>query len=387
MSINRIIPLLTIAFILAGGITACKDDPVAPGNGGPKDSCDTCICDTCHIDTTDTTDTVIVSPNDTTSHAFVWTEYSIPIEASITGCWVFDDNTIWAISNRLYTFESGDWIHKPLKNQKGWDLNSGLSSAQLYGFAPNDAWILYGGILWHYDGEVAFEYRLSEDPYRIIVPGDDGQFRAAWGTSSNDMFFVGDKGTIVHFDGTNWKKFPKVTEKKLQSVWGTASNDVYACGFDLSTAETILLHYDGITWSEVDVSQQKGAYATGGFNTVWTIDSSGHKVTVTAGAILIKRTDNGTWRSDSGLVKNRLADGGFVPLYTIRGNSSNDVMLAGTGGWIGHWNGSTWYQYLSLYKYNEPGYTTGPMAFKGNTAVLAGKRGGNGFVAIGRRAK
>jgi hypothetical protein len=364
----RIIPIIMITFILTGAICSCKDDPVTPKPG----TCDTCVCDTC-----DTTDTVIVTPNDTSSHDFVWTEYSLSGESSISGCWVFSDTEIWIAGRDFYKLKHGAWERVTV-------VGSGTT---IFGFTSTDAWFLYGSILNHFNGSTFKETRFYEDGINLLTPDQDGPLRQMWGTSSNDLFVVGDRGTIIHFDGTNWTKFPKVTEKKLQSIWGTSSNDVYACGFDLSTAETILLHYDGSAWSEVDISQQKGAYATGGFNTVWTSDSADHKIVLTAGAILIKRTDNNSWRSDSGLVKNRLGDGGFVPLYTIRGNSANDVMLAGTGGWIGHWNGVSWHQYESLYNYNEPGYTTGPMSLKGNTAAFAGKRSGKGFVAVGRRAK
>jgi hypothetical protein len=283
MKLRSLIPCLTIALILAGGISACKDDPTAPKPGG-KDSCDTCA-----VDTNDTV--IVVDPNDTTSHDFVWTEYSLSGEASVGGCWVFDDMTIWVMADKLYTLQSGAWKHKPLKNQKGWDLNSGLSGANLFCFDPNDAWINSGGIQWRYHDGIAIEYRNYQDGTGLLHYPEDGSIRAMWGTSSNDMFFVGDKGTIVHFDGTNWMKFPKVTEKNIKTIWGTSSSDVWAAGFSSSTALSVLLHYDGTQWSEIDVRTigdiRYGAHALG---SVYTADSSGHIVVGASGTMLWRKS-------------------------------------------------------------------------------------------------
>jgi photosystem II stability/assembly factor-like uncharacterized protein len=73
--------------------------------------------------------------------------------------------------------------------------------------------------------------------------------KAIWGSSSNDVYAVGDGGTIVHSTdgGQNWAKVSSGTTRDLKSVWGTGPNDVYAVG----TSGT-LLHYDGISWLKLN---------------------------------------------------------------------------------------------------------------------------------------
>jgi hypothetical protein len=360
------IPLVFTVFILTGAMSSCKDDPVSPPNG--KDT-----CDTCSVDTTDTTATP--NPNDTTSHAFLWTESAIAGEASLTGCWVFDDTTIWVVSNSLYELKGS-------ASRRMRDFSSGTS---IFGFTTKDVWFVYSGILWHYDGIEYKEIRLSKHPYNAIDPQIDGAFRAAWGTSSRDMFFVGDKGTIVHFDGSNWTKFPKVTEKNLRSVWGTSSrDDVWASGFNSSTAETVLLHYDGTSWTEADISRDRGIYATGGFNGVWAADSAGHKFVTASGALLVRRTDNGPWRSDSGWIPNRLSDGTFVGIVPF-GNTPNDMFAIGGWGFTAHWNGRSWHRYDELFDYNNLNYGAAAFSIKGNTACIVGVKNGRSWIAVGRR--
>ena len=51
-----------------------------------------------------------------------------------------------------------------------------------------------------------------------------------WGSTSNDVWTVGDGGTILHWDGTAWSAFVGGTTKSLSGVWGSASNDVWTVG-------------------------------------------------------------------------------------------------------------------------------------------------------------
>ena len=74
--------------------------------------------------------------------------------------------------------------------------------------------------------------------------------RSVWGSAAGDVFVVGLKGTIVHFDGTKpmgfpwWNAMTSKTSVHLTGVWGSAAFDVFAVG-----NSGVVLHYDGVTWS------------------------------------------------------------------------------------------------------------------------------------------
>ncbi|MGO9687576.1 MAG: WD40/YVTN/BNR-like repeat-containing protein, partial [Syntrophobacteraceae bacterium] len=70
------------------------------------------------------------------------------------------------------------------------------------------------------------------------------QYSSVWGTSGSDVYAVGDKGAIVHYDGKSWSYMTSGTTQNLHSVWGSSESDVFAAG----EAGTIL-HYDGKSWS------------------------------------------------------------------------------------------------------------------------------------------
>lgn len=75
--------------------------------------------------------------------------------------------------------------------------------------------------------------------------GFNSTLTAISGTSANDVWAVGDDGSIVHFDGTSWTKSMSPTTEKLRAVLAFSANDVYASGDDS------VLHWDGSVWTKV----------------------------------------------------------------------------------------------------------------------------------------
>ncbi len=377
-AMKYLVPCILLLALLAG-LGSCKKNPVAPKPDSTK--CDTCNidtnhhpCDTCGHDTTHHT----VGPNDTTSHNFAWTQYSLASEAGLSGCWVFGPKDIYVVGGSVWKYDGVMWRDVSPLSSRGYSLKGKLSSFTLFAFTENDYWLTNGNILFHYDGSEAQDIRTDS------LSGS-ATLHSSWGTSSINMYSVGDGGTILHFDGTTWTRMASGTTTRLSSIWGTGDDNVWACGYDQTTGKTTLLHYDDSIWKEDALSVAKGIDAVGGFNPVWTCDSAGHKIAVTTGAIVVKKTDERGWRSDSGRTPNTLSSGGYVGLYALSGNSANDYVAAGGWGWVGHWNGKSWMRYDVLYNYGLNDYFSGAISMKGNTVCVAGEKNGAGWVAIGQR--
>jgi hypothetical protein len=375
----KFIPIAVIAFILTGALLCSCDSKITDN---PCDTCnnpcDTCIpCDTC--DTTvpcDTCDTTKPTPNpDSLAHAFTWQEFSISGETKLTGCRVFSDKKIYALGRSLYEYNGSTWDLLPLR-ASGNPLSGGLADFRLFCLGPSDFWLVYGALVFH----------INDDIYGTrYEPPTDGFINACWGTSSNDMFFVCNYGAVTHFDGTTWTKMPRVTSDHLTSVWGTGHNDVWASGFDQSTARSVLIHFDGTAWSNQDLSEIGDIRPFGhALEEVWAVNNGSQKVVVVGGSLLHRKTGNGEWKSDSGLIKNRLTDGSFIGLFNIRGNSINDFFAAGDGGFVSHWNGKTWFRYDNLYAPGCGSCITNALSVKGNVVAVAGSKGSS-WVAIGKR--
>src|SRR5262245_26005951 len=69
--------------------------------------------------------------------------------------------------------------------------------------------------------------------------------RGVWGTSATDVWAVGEAATLLHFDGSTWRRINFGTDvTNIESVWGSAPDDVWAAG-----NYGVIVHWDGSTWT------------------------------------------------------------------------------------------------------------------------------------------
>ncbi|HXT18217.1 MAG TPA: hypothetical protein VN706_21480 [Gemmatimonadaceae bacterium] len=79
------------------------------------------------------------------------------------------------------------------------------------------------------------------------LPGAGSLF-SVWGTAANNVIAVGQKGRILHFDGTSWSLVESPTSRTLARVWGSSASDVWAVG------DSVLIHFDGTKWANVPMT-------------------------------------------------------------------------------------------------------------------------------------
>lgn len=141
---------------------------------------------------------------------------------------------------------------------------------------------------------------------------------AVWAINPNDVFAVGDSGTILRRTNDVWSAMPSGTTNNLLAVWGTSSSDVWASG-----AMRTLLHFDGTQWSPVDG-------ATTDLNAIW--GSSASDVWfVGQGSVL---------HSSGGSPSGVMSFGGT--LLSVFGTSPSDVWVTGERVGVHHFDGSAW---------------------------------------------
>jgi hypothetical protein len=106
----------------------------------------------------------------------------------------------------------------------------------LWGSAADDVWTVGdGGTILHWDGK-AWSSRLKS--------GTSNTLFAVWGSSRNNVWSVGAGGTIIHWNGSTWSGFTSGTTRTLRAVWGSSAKDVWAVG-DLGT----IVRWNGSAWS------------------------------------------------------------------------------------------------------------------------------------------
>jgi len=141
------------------------------------------------------------------------------------------------------------------------------------------------------------------------------------GTSSSDVFVVGARGTVLHFDGARWKEQESGTSRNLSAVWAVSPTDVFAVGFD-----GLILHFDGKEW------RRKTGGTTRTLSAIWGGSPSNVIAVGRSGTIL--RYDGRAWRPEQ--------SGTGQDLLAVWGSSPSDVYAGGTRGTLLNFRGGSW---------------------------------------------
>jgi hypothetical protein len=122
----------------------------------------------------------------------------------------------------------------------------------VWGSAVDDVWAVgQGGTILHW----------RSSGWALASIGAEGgvinELRGIWGSGPKDVWAVGAQGTILHYDGLVWSTSAAGKAYTLNDVWGTSAADIYAVG-----SGGTILHFDGNFW----IAQESGTDRT--FNAV-----------------------------------------------------------------------------------------------------------------------
>ena len=189
----------------------------------------------------------------------------------------------------------------------------------------------------------AYDSTLNKESYSAIAPDSHkpGQSRGSQSLNFHTM--------IVHWDGTSWTRVPSPNPGTLQGgnqlfgISGVSASDLWAVGFyvDNNGYETLILHWNGSTWSQVASPAGDLAGVTAiSSNDVWAVgENSGYTAT------LILHWDGTQWST----MASPNPGTGENELQAISDVVSNDIWAVGgysnSGGYHAltiHWDGSQW---------------------------------------------
>jgi hypothetical protein len=154
----------------------------------------------------------------------------------------FSVQDAWVAGNGIEHWDGQSWTQ---------EVASGGTFTSLFGSFPTDVWAVGPGGIQHYDG-----HAWSAMPAPSGAPALSG----VWVSALWDAWFVGARGTVVHWDGSTLASVPSGTTKDLTCVTGTSAADVWAGGQDGT-----LLHWDGSQW----ITYTTPAGAGHAINDVW----------------------------------------------------------------------------------------------------------------------
>ncbi len=175
---------------------------------------------------------------------------------------------------------------------------------------------------------------------------------AVWASTENDIWAVGELGTLLHYNGSYWKLFVSPTRKTLHAIDGRVG-DVWAAGDN-----GIILHFDGGSWA-VDPATPNG---TNAYRAVAMAAATGDVFIGDNAGDLYGRVDGG-WQP----IEPFVAHIGAMHAFAV-----DDLYVAGTpatpgSAGIGHWDGMVW---TAIQDVTEASFTS--MAATANDQLVLG---------------
>ncbi len=212
----------------------------------------------------------------------------------------------------------------------GTELGGALLS--VWGTGPDEVFTV-GGPLGNTGGS-AVAYRFDGTSWKDLAPGGDDSFWWVSGTSSTDVWMVGEKGRMTHWDGAALTEYPRVTTATIWGVWAASPTDAWASagtpGKGTAADNDVVLHWDGKAWSKVPLP---GAPLGRSLNKIWGTSSDDLYAVGEFATVWHKKGAEWKLESDPPVAKSTL--------LTVFGCSASDVYAVG-GSDVIHSDGKGW---------------------------------------------
>ncbi|MFQ6608239.1 MAG: hypothetical protein ACE5EE_06850, partial [Fidelibacterota bacterium] len=197
-----------------------------------------------------------------------------------------------------------------------------------------------------------------------------------WGISLSNIYFIGNTGYILHYDGSSFIKRESGTDVGIIDIWGLDGEHVWVVTYTNNpTIKNEVLFYNGSSWSMIyerttenwppeDYSLPSGSFlSTWGYgDTVYLGCASLWKESVTTGEGRLTPLEEVHWELDLGIAH-------------VRGDGPNNIFVTTSfGSEVSHFNGKNWKFFDELKIMDPQGrVSTDGLAVKGDIVVLVGE--------------
>ncbi|MDY0081659.1 MAG: glucosyl transferase [Ignavibacteriaceae bacterium] len=325
-----------------------------------------------------------VTTLDTTSHNFTFETFTFGGTAGSSSLYdvaIINENNIWAVGEIMITdtSENGYTMYNATHWNGGqWELlripyifqgDSFYNPIYaIFAFNADDIWFGIGNLI-HWNGTKYIPIDIS-----TVFPS---LVNKIWGSSNSNLYVVGNNGSIVFYNGSQWRRIESGTDLPIRDIWGdfnirTSTYEILAVAAEVAINNgSKVLRIDG---SSVTEEINNGlSWDVGG---IWF--KSGSKYYIAGAGIHYKHfLSDSIWnRYLPGVVTNYVG-------YGTRGSDINDVFAAGSFLEIAHFNGLSWHNYLDEISSTSGAF--GRIVVKGNMMVAVGSESGRALIVIGKR--
>jgi len=290
---------------------------------------------------------------DTTDHNYTWQKFEFgEIECGSSYFYdvaIVDENNIWAVGS-IKSKDSLGNCHTQSYNAVHWDGDKWelkrimfytiCGQTSLTSYPAKSIFVFNDGDIWiSSSGDKIAILKESVQIDKFCLPSNVSMsINKLWGSSSNNLYAVGDGGNIVHWNGNSWKKIESGTNVNLRDIYGTSNGvTAWACGYSNDYGKTTLIRINNkkteVVFNGSSSDMNNNEYI-GPIAAIWC--SSNYFLYVTNWAFIYKQPD-----------KNLLDIKRITPWYgdvafAMRGTGHNDISIAGQHGLVGHYNGMSY---------------------------------------------
>lgn len=267
----------------------------------------------------------------------------LPPATALTGVWASSPTDVWITGG-------GAELHFDGTSWRG--TVGGAVRGKLFGTGPNDLWATqpssstglawWNGTKWQdaYGSSGSWDAAWGNAGSHWVVGGSRilscgggycstvtsptaNALHGVWGSSANEVWAVGDKGTILFYDGARWAPVTSPTTDDLWAVWGDAAGEAFA----LTGKLQVLSWKRGSPWATLTGYEQSSApvsVASAGTGAIWAIQ--GPRV----------------YRIQGTYPTRTVAFEATASFSQIHSSGPNDAWAVGADGMIAHWDGTRW---------------------------------------------
>lgn len=315
---------------------------------------------------------------DTTSHNFTFQTFTLG-DGSGSSCLydvaIINDTLAYAVG---LIYQGGQRYNSAKWNGVDWKLENitvnyrdNLISPPLYGafaFSASDIWFS-SGVPIHGDGQNWTQYHLFD---MGILSQSDGSVNKIWGSSSSNIYFVGDLGTIARrgTDGV-WRKIESGTTLQFLDIYGSGNEILAVCTQNYPPGKGLFSLQGKIA---KEISSNIPSYQLAELFSVWFVPNR-HYYIVGDGIYEKFLLTESRW-------KNNPLDITRYATTKIRGNGLNDIFIVGAYGECLHWNGTRWKSFHNITELSYGSYSG--LAVNKSMFIAVGSNYANAVVLVGK---
>jgi hypothetical protein len=196
-----------------------------------------------------------------------------------------------------------------------------------------------------------------------------------WGSSSSDLYAVGNNGNIAHYNGNSWTKIESGTDLEFLDVYGatdtkTGEQQILAVCTRNYPLDKGIYKIDGNTATQISSEPIQWE-----LDALWFIPNR-HYYVVGSGIYEKKFLSDSLWQNGPLDITHYGTSG-------IRGTNINNIFVSGAFGELLHFNGISWKSYINDLGSFSGSY--GGIAVMNNTVVTVGFEGVKAKILMGHR--